>query len=96
MKAVGGCKQATDSSFTAASSPAFKDNLMNNEPIAWMNSVGDVIFIKDYNIPLYPKSQIKQLSDEEIYWFAEAFTDTKGKLNINEFVKAILRKAQEK
>ncbi|TWW09618.1 hypothetical protein E3A20_12570 [Planctomyces bekefii] len=39
---------------------------------------------------------VKELTDEEIHWFAKAYTDRKGKLNTNDFAKAILRKAQEK
>ena len=39
---------------------------------------------------------IKELTDEEIGWFAKAYTDSKGKLNTNDFARAILRKAQEK
>jgi hypothetical protein len=38
---------------------------------------------------------IKTLTDEQINWFAKAYTDRNGKLNIIEFARAILRKAQE-
>ena len=38
----------------------------------------------------------KELTDEEINWLAKAYTDRKGKLNTNDFAKAILRKASEK
>jgi hypothetical protein len=41
-------------------------------------------------------SSVKELTDEEIGWFAKAYTDRKGKLNIIDFARAILRKAQEK
>jgi hypothetical protein len=37
----------------------------------------------------------KTLTDEQIGWFAKAYTDRKGKLNIIDFARAILRKAQE-
>ena len=40
--------------------------------------------------------QDKGLTDEEISWFAKAYTDRNGKLNIIDFARAILRKAQEK
>ena len=40
--------------------------------------------------------QAKELTDEQIGWFAKAYTDRNGKLNIIEFARAILRKAQEK
>jgi Ca2+-binding EF-hand superfamily protein len=39
---------------------------------------------------------MKELTDEQINWFAKAYTDRNGKLNIVDFVRAILRKAQEK
>ena len=39
---------------------------------------------------------LKELTDEQIGWFAKAYTDRNGKLNIIEFARAILRKAQEK
>jgi hypothetical protein len=38
----------------------------------------------------------KTLTDEQIGWFAKAYTDRNGKLNIIDFARAILRKAQEK
>ena len=38
----------------------------------------------------------KDLTDEQISWFAKAYTDRKGNLNIIEFARAILTKAQEK
>jgi Ca2+-binding EF-hand superfamily protein len=40
--------------------------------------------------------QDKELTDEQINWFAKAYTDRNGKLNIIDFARAILRKAQEK
>jgi hypothetical protein len=40
--------------------------------------------------------QVKELTDEELGWFAKAYTDRKGKINTIEFARAILRKAQEK
>ena len=76
---------------------------MNNEPVAWMSQGGDVTRSKDYFvemgftdlIPLYTHP-VKELTDEQIGWFAKAYTDRNGKLNIIEFARAILRKAQEK
>jgi hypothetical protein len=37
-----------------------------------------------------------ELTDEQINWFAKAYTDRNNKLNIIDFARAILRKAQEK
>jgi hypothetical protein len=42
------------------------------------------------------KPAFKTLTDEQINWFAKAYTDRKGKLNTIDFARAILRKAQEK
>jgi hypothetical protein len=39
---------------------------------------------------------MKELTDEQIGWFAKAYTDRNGKLNIIDFVRAILRKVHEK
>ena len=39
---------------------------------------------------------LKELTDEQIGWFAKAYTDRNGKLNIIDFTRAILRKVQEK
>jgi len=39
---------------------------------------------------------LKELTDEQINWFAKAYTDRNGKLNTIDFARAILRKAQEK
>ena len=39
---------------------------------------------------------IVDLTDEQIGWFAKAYTDRNGKLNIIDFARAVLRKAQEK
>jgi hypothetical protein len=44
----------------------------------------------------FAPTKLKELTDEEIGWFAKAYTDLKGKLNIIAFARAILRKAQEK
>jgi len=41
------------------------------------------------------KPAFKTLTDEQIGWFAKAYTDRKCKLNIIDFARAILRKAQE-
>jgi Ca2+-binding EF-hand superfamily protein len=37
--------------------------------------------------------QDKDLTDEQINWFAKAYTDRNGKLNVIDFARAILRKA---
>ena len=47
-------------------------------------------------VPLYSEPKLKDLTDEQIGWFAKAYTDRKGKLNTIDFARAILRKAQEK
>jgi len=41
------------------------------------------------------KPAFKTLTDEQINWFAKAYTDRNGKLNIIDFARAILRKAQD-
>ena len=84
---------------------------MNNEPVAWMSQGGDVTRSKDYFeemgfkdlIPLYTHPA-KELTDEEIYKIAsqiEAIQPQHGlrlsnDLNVMDFARAILRKAQEK
>jgi hypothetical protein len=71
---------------------------MNNEPVAWMSNGKEFYVQKNYCpdfIPLYTHP-VKELTDEQIGWFAKAYTDRNGKLNIIEFARAILRKAQEK
>ena len=71
---------------------------MNNEPVAWMNSKGDIILPahqanKEYNIPLYPYS-VKELTDEEINEiFSKTWLDFQ---DYKDFARAILRKASEK
>jgi hypothetical protein len=73
---------------------------MNNEPVAWMNSKGDIILPamqanKEYNIPLYTHP-VKELTDEEILKMAaDMFHYTEYKVAIK-FARSILRKAQEK
>ena len=84
---------------------------MNNKPVAWMCQGGDVTRSKDYFeemgfkdlIPLYTHPA-KELTDEEIYKIAsqiEAIQPQHGlrlsnDLNVMDFARAILRKAQEK
>ena len=73
---------------------------MNNEPVAWMlvdEINGDYMLelhpSGDYDwIPLYTHP-VKELTDEEIRVIHE---QTDGNLNMIEFARAILRKAQEK
>ena len=72
---------------------------MNNEPVAWMNSKGDIILPahqanKEYNIPLYTHPA-KTLTDKEIkaIWH-KVWHDEEG--TILDFGKAILKKASEK
>jgi hypothetical protein len=76
-----------------------------NEPVAWMNIHGQ--FNKKetwlFPIPLYTHP-VKELTDEEIYKIAneiEAIQPQHGlrlsnDLNVMDFARAILRKAQEK
>jgi hypothetical protein len=77
---------------------------MKNEPVAWMNSKGDIILPahqanKEYNIPLYTHP-VKELTDEEIMTtYTEHSTYGYGQrlyINVYGFARAILRKAQEK
>ena len=63
---------------------------MNNEPVAYINEADGLVCAKCY------KPFTKELTDEQINWFAKAYTDRNGKLNIIDFVRAILRKVQEK
>jgi len=75
-----------------------------NEPVAWMNSKGDIILPahqanKEYNIPLYthPHSdksvKEKTLTDEEIWELSDMVLNNSDVIG---FARAILRKAQEK
>jgi hypothetical protein len=75
---------------------------MNNEPVAWMRLTGDRVTrislekVWDSDIPLYTAEQLhpaKTLTDEEI---RKIHCITDGNLNMIEFARAILRKAQEK
>jgi hypothetical protein len=76
---------------------------MNNEPVAWMNSKGDIILPahqanKEYNIPLYTHP-VKELTDEEISQIYKEVSEPFGEkrlYEIHDFARAILRKAQEK
>jgi hypothetical protein len=74
---------------------------MNNEPVAWMNSKGDIILPahqanKEYNIPLYTHPA-KTLTDDEIQEVAHGFGAIGWMGDTTyEFARAILRKAQEK
>ena len=61
-----------------------------NKPVAY----GMLTFCK--NCGEQNPYAVKELTDEQIGWFAKAYTDRNGKLNIIEFARAILRKAQEK
>jgi len=72
---------------------------MNNEPVAWINEYDQLESFNPDNrqewIPVYTHPA-KTLTDEEIGWFAKAYTDRNDKLNIVDFARAILKKAQEK
>lgn len=77
---------------------------MNNKPVAWMNSKGDIILPahqanKEYNIPLYTHP-VKELTDEEIIATVKDHFIGAIKVgivltndNVLEFARAILRKA---
>ena len=70
-----------------------------NEPVAWMNSKGDIILPamqanKEYNIPLYTHP-VKELTDEEILQFRDKVPYSYS-ADLLEFARAILRKASEK
>jgi hypothetical protein len=64
---------------------------MNNDQLYFYNKGFNDCLAK--GLDTYPA---KTLTDEQIGWFAKAYTDRKGKLNIIDFARAILRKAQEK
>ena len=64
---------------------------MNNDQLYFYNRGFNDCLAKGFD-----NHPTKTLTDEEIDWFAKAYTDRNGKLNIIEFVRAILRKAQEK
>ena len=79
---------------------------MNNKPVAWMSNGKEFYVQKNYCpdfIPLYTHP-VKELTDEEIYKIAngiEAIQHQHGlrlsnDLNVMDFARAILRKAQEK
>ena len=73
---------------------------MNNEPVAWMDEDENVVFekCKVYPIPLYTHP-IKELTDEEMMQIADETLGDSFDYDImwlRMFVKAILRKAQEK
>jgi hypothetical protein len=73
---------------------------MNNEPVAYVNSMcNDYIDWKADPMsidgqPLYTHP-VKELTDVEISLIAEEFTGADG-LDVVDFGRAILRKAQEK
>ena len=77
--------------------------LMNKEPVAWMDSLGNLTKqnLGDF-IPLYTHP-VKELTDEEIRKIAlecDAYENDGGLITddicIDKFARAILRKAQEK
>jgi hypothetical protein len=74
-------------------------SVMSIKPVAWINEYDQLEPFNPDNrqdwIPVYTQS-VKELTDEEIGWFAKAYTDRNDKLNIVDFARAILRKAQEK
>jgi hypothetical protein len=73
---------------------------MNNEPVAWMDDFGNVFEMKNkfFHIPLYTHPS-KDLTDEEMMQIADETLGDSFDYDImwlRMFVKAILRKAQEK
>ena len=75
-----------------------------NEPVAWMHQNPDYAISKhqslEYNIPLYTHLVKEQLTDEEI---ANTWDDVRkdatlkpSMKDMQDFARAILRKAQEK
>ena len=76
----------------------------NNEPVAWMDSWGDVEKFNHNNenwTPLYTHL-VKELTDDEIHELANEHLRTQNQdgvkvvLGLEDFARAILRKAQEK
>ena len=76
---------------------------MNNEPVAWMDEINTFVLDTDYKqfpkslqngmIPLYTHP-VKELTDEEI---KEVITEHEWySWTLEQFARAILRKAQEK
>jgi hypothetical protein len=86
-----------------------EDSKMNNEPVAWMKTLPDGTVYgfgqtktnDEFDIPLYTHPA-KTLTDEEMkdliqeYWGDVHIVDPDGFLHEIAFIKAILRKAQEK
>ncbi len=77
---------------------------MNNEPVAWMSNGKEFYVQKNYCpdfIPLYTHPA-KTLTDEEIHELANEHLRTQNQdgakvvLGLEDFARAILRKAQEK
>ena len=72
---------------------------MNNEPVAWMNRLGRLEYKQGngFEIPLYIHP-VKEHTDDEIADLIKATNDEIGMINIRtfDFVKVLLRKAQEK
>jgi hypothetical protein len=76
---------------------------MNNEPVAWMFQgafdISTYVSFEKPNPDIYPNPTplythpIKELTDDEIRLIHE---QTDGNLNMIQFARAILRKAQEK
>ena len=74
---------------------------MNNEPVAWMSSVGGEFVYVGYEpaegylaIPLYTHPA-KTLTDEEIWHEWKIYYPDVFHTHLIDFAKAILRKAQE-
>jgi len=78
---------------------------MNNEPVAWMyekpNGASKLSFVKEKMLwedmtetPLYTHP-VKTLTDEEINTEMLAYLNSKT-MGLEDFAKAILRKAQQK
>ena len=75
---------------------------MTNEPVAWMNRLGRLEYEQGngFEIPLYTH-QIKDLTEDDIKKCADSVCHAwkkngVGELYMEDFARAILRKAQEK
>ena len=69
---------------------------MNNEPVAWMKSNGEVSVTKGeaFCIPLYTHP-VKELTDEEIIEFIESWEGLVVTKRTIEMLRAIIRKVQK-
>ena len=73
-------------------------SVINNEPVAIVRLGGDVEWLTDvlpYNAKLYTHPA-KTLTDEEIRTLIDEHWEKTSNVNLFDFARAILRKAQEK